>query len=583
MRASVLALAGLVLCASLHAENAARSDGEPVLEPATLRSLGLHWVVKGDENRNAAVKSWYRKAGAEAWREALPLLRVERGAPERSDKKHGYTVGTPSGGWLFAGSLLLLEPDTEYEWKLALADPDGGEAEKVLKARTSKEPGAPEGLTTYHVVPGEGGGSGTEADPFKGLAAAQEHAAPGTLFLLGPGVYKGTFTTDKSGAEGKPIVWRGAGSGKTILDAQGDAKEEPGRGISCGDVHDVWFENLAVRRCEYGIVAHRSFRMVFRRLQIHEIEYGITWTNNGNKKVAGNWVLDCVLEGRATWPRSKGIEGRRGVQATGSGHVIAYNRISGFADAVDTFPSYECSNIDFHNNEVSEQTDDGMEMDYSFRNTRCFENRFTNVHQGITNQPVYGGPVYIFRNAFYNLVGEPFKLHNGSSGVLMLNNTVVKAGMPNSTYGGEFVTNCVSKNNLFIGTTSNYAYESTTPMNECDFDYDGYGGGPWRDFLKWNNVRYKTLEEAQGKGVAYKNARLVKVDGLFASGLKQPEDAKTQFKPGVNDLRLKEGAEALDAGTPLPGITDGFAGKAPDLGAYEFGAELPHYGPRPEK
>jgi len=30
----------------------------------------------------------------------------------------------------------------------------------------------------------------------------------------------------------------------------------------------------------------------------------------------------------------------------------------------------------------------------------------------------------------------------------------------------------------------------------------------------------------------------------------------------------------------LPNITDGFLGKAPDLGAYEYGAPLPHYGPR---
>jgi len=49
------------------------------------------------------------------------------------------------------------------------------------------------------------------------------------------------------------------------------------------------------------------------------------------------------------------------------------------------------------------------------------------------------------------------------------------------------------------------------------------------------------------------------------------------------DLRLKEGSGAVDAGEVLPNINDGFAGKAPDLGAYELGADLPPYGPRPEK
>jgi hypothetical protein len=30
----------------------------------------------------------------------------------------------------------------------------------------------------------------------------------------------------------------------------------------------------------------------------------------------------------------------------------------------------------------------------------------------------------------------------------------------------------------------------------------------------------------------------------------------------------------------IPNVTDGYTGKAPDLGAYEFGAPVPHYGPR---
>jgi len=46
------------------------------------------------------------------------------------------------------------------------------------------------------------------------------------------------------------------------------------------------------------------------------------------------------------------------------------------------------------------------------------------------------------------------------------------------------------------------------------------------------------------------------------------------------DLRLRAGAAAVDAGVELPNITDRFQGSAPDLGAYEYGEPLPHYGPR---
>ena len=85
---------------------------------------------------------------------------------------------------------------------------------------------------------------------------------------------------------------------------------------------------------------------------------------------------------------------------------------------MDTFPSQRCAAIDFHNNDISECTDDGSEMDYSERNTRNFLNRYTNVFQGVSVQPIFGGPVYIFRNVLYNVVMEPFKMHNSPSGAV---------------------------------------------------------------------------------------------------------------------------------------------------------------------
>jgi hypothetical protein len=45
-------------------------------------------------------------------------------------------------------------------------------------------------------------------------------------------------------------------------------------------------------------------------------------------------------------------------------------------------------------------------------------------------------------------------------------------------------------------------------------------------------------------------------------------------------MTLKAGCAALDAGTILPNINDGFVGTGPDLGAYELGQTLPAYGPR---
>jgi hypothetical protein len=36
----------------------------------------------------------------------------------------------------------------------------------------------------------------------------------------------------------------------------------------------------------------------------------------------------------------------------------------------------------------------------------------------------------------------------------------------------------------------------------------------------------------------------------------------------------------VDKGLPIANINDGYAGSAPDIGAYEFGSALPTYGPR---
>jgi hypothetical protein len=264
---------------------------------------------------------------------------------------------------------------------------------------------------------------------------------------------------------------------------------------------------------------------------------------------------------------------------TGQGHVICYNRILSFADAIDTFPSVRCAAIDIHNNDIGEMTDDGIEMDYSERNTRCFYNRLTNVFQGISEQPVYGGPVYIFRNVMYNVAVEPFKLHNSPSGCFLFHNTSVKKGTPVLLTTSAKVRHCITRNNLFVGMSGRCAFECSAPMVDCDFDFDGFAGGPFPTFLYWNRVRYATLEETRQKSPVEKHAVLVDATTTFRSGVQPPSQTADRYS-SVLDLRLSVSSAAVDAGEVLPGFNDGFHGRLPDLGAYELGAPLPHYGPR---
>jgi parallel beta helix pectate lyase-like protein len=561
-----------------------RPLGEPVVEPSTLHSIGVYWIIQGDGNRNARIDLEYRMEGSTEWRKGPPLFRVEKEA--HKNRAGASALDLPPDARLFAGSIVGLQPDTGYTLRLLLADPNGGISLKPLSARTAREPSAAKDVPVIHVKPGPGGGSGTAADPYQGLKQAQDGAKPGDLILVHAGLYKGTFFVSKSGEPGRPIIWRGADDGEAVIDGDPKAERLSVNGIEANRIHDVWFERLTVRNCGKGLTAHNSARVVIRRCRFQSLDLGIVCTVNDESRVQGFFISDNVLQGPFSWSmpgkKGAGLPEYRGIQITGAGHDVCYNRISGFKDAIDTYPSPRCAAIDIHHNEISESLDDGIELDDSERNVRCFENRLTNAFQGISVQPVHGGPAYVFRNVLHNVLLEPFKMHSRPSGVLLYHNTVVRKGSPLVLLTPERVHHCVSRNNLFIGSAGNYAYENDAPMVDCDFDFDGFGGGPWKWFLKWNGQRFASVEETKVKAPQYRHAVLVDSGTVFPGGSQVPEDPEKGCPIGA-DLRLNPDTAAVDAGEILPGFNDGYAGKGPDLGAYEVGSPMPHYGPRAAK
>jgi len=572
------------------AEQPVTPPGGPVLEDATLHSLGAWWIVPVDKRGASRVEMAVRRAGDATWKPGMPMLRVRPG--DTTQKTHVAELNPADDARLFAGSIVGLRPATAYELRLRRVRPDGAVTEKILAARTKAEPVDPENPRIRHVVPGAGGGDGSTAKPYLGLAHAQTEARPGTLFLVHKGVYKGTFRVTRSGASARPIVWRGAGDGDAVIDGGGTGKF----GIEITRVHDVRIEKLSIRGFYMAVVIRGSSDLAIRRCAASDVKCGIYGVPEGEQGRLRNILIsDNVLEGPFTWGQGDigaGTGEWRCIQISGTGLDICYNRIRNFKDAVDTFPAKYCSAIDIHHNDIINCKDDGIEMDFSERNTRCFENRLTNVHQGISEQPIYGGPTYIFRNVLYNVGVEPFKLHhNGSpkhpvdwwpSGAIMYHNTIVKKGEPCILWSAGPVYNITYRNNLFIGGGKR-AFSFDPPMIDCDFDYDGFGGGPWDLFMKWNRVRYTTIEDVRAKAPIERHAVFVDEATAFAAGVRRPTDTKKSYDPEKVDLRLKAGCAAVDAGQVLPGFNDDFRGKAPDVGAYELGAPMPHYGPRPEK
>jgi hypothetical protein len=95
---------------------------------------------------------------------------------------------------------------------------------------------------------------------------------------------------------------------------------------------------------------------------------------------------------------------------------------------------------------------------------------------------------------------------------------------------------------------------------------------------------FRTLKEFSRATGQDRNSVLVDYD-VFANvpKLDAQDTEKVQKLYDARDLdfRLRPGSAAADRGTPLATVTDGFEGRAPDLGALEQGAPLPVYGPRP--
>src|SRR5689334_4082422 len=248
--------ASLLLGLSGSCQSAAAADtvnqvtpGEFIIDHPTLINLGFEWLIQGDDNRNAQVNVSFRKRGETPWRAGLPLLRLQG---ERIYQSEGvFDVVSPN---MFAGSILDLEPDTAYEARFVMSDPDGIAGQnrkavaKTVTVRTRPEPQPYAHGRVFHVYPANY--KGTKIEPaFEALMCAYNYycgggdtvtagrprVKPGDVILVHAGVYKyhpeyytgdrsinattpfeGTYYLAASGTPKEPIVIKAAGDGEVI-------------------------------------------------------------------------------------------------------------------------------------------------------------------------------------------------------------------------------------------------------------------------------------------------------------------------------------------------------------------------------
>jgi len=550
--------------------NASPTQPGPIRTYSTIYSIGIEWDISGDTNHNAACAVQYRRQGESAFRDFVGLFRVDfRGWYDADSADRAYNM--------LAGSVMFLDPATTYEIKLALTDSDGGDKDTSLFIATRPVPSLPAGGKTIHVTSGSGGGDGSRANPYEGLAAAQSAASAGDIVLVHAGNY-GNFSFSISGTADAFIVWKSAADGDAVLDN--------GRIIG----HHIWLDGLSFVNNggqTYALVGQNgSPSNVIERCRFTGFNYGITLQANSN-----DWyIADNAIIGDKTDPRVDGDFEGEGVELEHtSGHTVCYNSISRVADGV----SYALRNCDIFNNDIFDVTDDGVEPDYGYANIRVWHNRITNArNHGFSFQPMYCGPWYFIRNQVVG-VGCYMLKYRVVDRFLLAHNTFV--GWNTLDIFDQNVLSALSRNNLWIQAGgSGYIWEAMpcaetgsctqperwAPDWRTSVDYDGFDWGASNPVFKWGDPvqRYTDLAGfAAGSGIERHGIRLNKAD-VFDS-LSDPGGDSLYDR---RYLTLKPGCAAIDKGDILDGINDDFSGSAPDLGAFEFDKPLPSYGPRPE-
>jgi hypothetical protein len=617
--------------------------GPFVTEPPTLVSLGFEWTIEGDDNRNASVAVFYRKKGAAAWAQGLPLFRLQRERIQRGPLQ--YT--TPN---MFAGSVFDLEPATEYDARFVLADPDGvrGRTETLVSVKTRAEPQPFAGGRTFLVYPPAYKGEKREP-AFTGLMAAFYTGAsnsdnhntyparvqPGDTILVHAGVYKdnrflyggsglgtvsdGTYFLTQSGTAERPIAIKAAGDGAAIFDGDGAHTLFD---VTAGNY--LYFEGLTFRNAEIVFLAGRKNIVGSRGLTIkysrfEDIGRGVLTDWSGSKDF---YIADNVFVGRQDATQLIGTAGRTwqrfpdfppkllsefAVKVYGSGHVVAHNAITNFHDGVDhaTYGNPDGApdairerlpvSIDIYGNDVSNVDDNCVEADGAAHNVRIFRNRcFNQGHRALSAQPAFGGPIYFIRNLVYHAPeGGALKTSSTPAGLVVYHNTFLTA----VKWMLDALSNIHFRNNLILGRTETpelFAVQTFT--NYSTSDYNGFrpnGDAPFS--FEWTSPplavpadyagkreprQFKTLQDYSRATGQDAHSVLLDYDVFQKVTAPDPGNPRMLYRPADFDFRLRPGSAAVDAGVRLSNVNDDLDGRGPDLGAYELGRPLPHYGPR---
>ena len=262
--ACLLSLVTSIIFYSYFERNEGPTSGLNFSVYPTINSAGVTVTYKGDDNKNNEAFIRFRVKGVGEWRNGHPL------SPIRELK-------------MLAGSIVYLEPNTEYELEITVQDPDGVENSTIhatFKTRSDSIPTG--GGKTYYIAPdGDDENPGTLEKPWKSLNKVNE-LKPGDILYLREGKY---YIDDQ-------ILLRVSGRSTAYITIRNYPGEKP---VLYGSDKDILEGKISFTRYKGNVYyIPLSWRPVYVAQGTERLYHYLSLDDLLNKKVGveGGWFYD---------------------------------------------------------------------------------------------------------------------------------------------------------------------------------------------------------------------------------------------------------------------------------------------------
>ncbi len=488
---------------------------------------------------------------------------------------------TPAG---LEDSITGLASGTTYYYRVVSSGPSGTSQGAMLSftttgAATTAAPAGPTGPQYFVATNGSDSANGSAAHPWKTLAKAAAATPPGATAMIAAGTYSG-FTMTRSGKTGAPIAFQATTPGTVqIRPASG------GSTIIISGQHDISLTGLSVT--------------------------GATGAQNAGIDVLDNSSNITIANGLISGNHSYGVDVNGSTNVTISGNTITGNdtgiRINRNGAGVLIQGNDVVNNTGMVVDDPAPNNDTGA-VGISFLHTvGPLVARGNTIHGNRAPSDDYGydgGAFEIYGSSGDTMTGNSIwdnqdVLETGTDGAACTGNVFTR----NISWGGNNKALVAPRGPLVNGIIlrcgagmliANNVFED---MDYWVFDITTGGGfaGSINGFRIENNVSYQLANKIYAIETALPSGAVIDYNvsynspgAPFASvpgngnvpdlatfrGLTGQESHGRYGDPlfvnlAGQDFHVNPGSPALDAGTPIAGVTDGFLGAAPDAGAYE--------------